>query len=78
MLLATAYLLRRLIAERIFTSRGLIIVLGFWVGFALTLRWLNPEPNDDLDDQVVFFLFALLPLAAAALAPWSFSRLRHR
>jgi len=77
-LLGTVYLLRRLIAERIFTSRGFIVVLGTWVGFALLSRWVNPEPNDSFHDRPVFFLFALLPLAAAALAPWSFSRLRHR
>ncbi len=76
--LGTAYLLRRSIAERIFTSRVLLLVLGIWVGFALMRRWLSPEPNDDLDDQVAFFLFALLPLTAALLMPWSFSRLRHR
>ena len=78
MLLATAYLLRRLIAERIFTSRGLVLVAGIWVGFALMALWVHLEPNDDFVDRVAWFVIAVLPLTAAALAPWSFSRLRHQ
>ena len=76
--LGTAYVLRRSIADRIFTARGVILVLGIWVGFALMSLWFNPDPIDGFDAWLAFFLFALLPLAAALLAPWSFSRLRHR
>ena len=62
-----AVLLRRLAAERIFTSRGLIAVLGLWTGIALVIP-----------DREAWLTISCLPLAAAALAPWSFSRLRHR
>ena len=76
--LGTAYLLRRPIVERIFTGRGLVIVLGIWVGFALMNLWFNPDSNDGFQAWLAFFVIAVLPLTAATLAPWSFSRLRHR
>lgn len=60
-------LLRWLVAERIFTPRGLLVVLGIWVVIALVIP-----------DQEAWLAISCLPLSAAALAPWSFSRLRHR
>jgi hypothetical protein len=80
-LLGICFLLWRGLVERLFSARVLVIVVASGAGFAIaavTSTWLNPDGKTELEEVVAASLFGLLPLAAVALLPWSFSRLRHR
>lgn len=81
-ILGIAFLLRRGLADRIVSTRSIGAVVASGLAFALATRemnseWLNPG-GKGLEEWVAGFLIGLLPLAAVALLPWSFSRLRHR
>jgi hypothetical protein len=64
-------------------NRGVISVLLVWVVFAL-LQWSLVPRVDRMDPGglpvsiALGVVLTLPPMLGAALAPWSFSRLRHR
>lgn len=71
------------IVDRVLTASGLIAVLAAWVSFggAMLLLGRTAEgPVAGVDPAVVgsVIVFMLAPLVGPALAPWAFSRMRHR
>ena len=90
--LATSYLLRTLLVERVLTRRSAAGLLFTWLAFAvawvtvlradgvqLVLRVLAPvQPADLLATGVMWMLWPmLLLLTVSVLTPWSLSRIRH-
>lgn len=77
--LLAVYAYRRALREREFGRRGLIAVLTLWSGLSAGVVFFWGGAVGDLSVASVppIALVVLLPLLAAVLAPWSFSRIRH-
>jgi hypothetical protein len=75
--LGAAFLIHRLVVERVLTARALLAVLVIGLGLLLMSLWTNPNP-DDIEDHMAAFIVGALPLIVIILSPWTFSRLRHR
>ena len=81
--LGAAYILGRAFVDRIFTARQTGTAVLIWFGFATAYLALLAE-SGVLDSNMPKAFVALVlsfgfgPLAAAALAPWSFGLIRHR
>jgi hypothetical protein len=80
--LASVYLFRSVVAERLLTPRWASVVL--LVSAAFGVAWVTvlgaagvPLARMPATDAVWLLTPALLPLMASLLAPWSLSRLRH-
>jgi hypothetical protein len=80
--LATIYLFRTVLAERLLTSRQACGVL--LVSAAFAAAWVTvlnaagvPLTTMPVTDIALMLWPALLPLTASVLAPWSLSRIRH-
>jgi hypothetical protein len=76
------FVFARLIAERILTGRAAALLVGLGLAFAVgtrgrNLQFANPG-GSGIAEQVVALSLGLLPLGAAAFAPWTLSRLRHQ
>jgi hypothetical protein len=78
----TTHSLSRLRVERILSGAAVGIVVALGLAFALATRDMNLRflgvDGSGIDEQVVALFLGLLPLGAAAFAPWSLGRLRHQ
>ena len=82
MMLATASLLWRAIAERLLTLRqacgAVLVSAAFGAAWVTVLRAAGVQlAGMPTANAVSMLLPALLPLMASVLAPWSLSRIRH-
>jgi hypothetical protein len=80
--LATAYLVSRVFAERLLTpgqaSGAVLVSAAFGAIWVIVLRAAGVQLSGMPAMDVAWMLSpALLPLMASVLAPWSFSRIRH-
>ena len=75
--IGTSFILWRGLAERIFSSPGVVFIVVIGLAFAITANMVWAD-SGSVDDRIIGLLIGLMPLSAMALAPWSFSRLRHR
>src|SRR5690606_28119694 len=78
----TAYLIARVLLERIASIAEAAVVVGVWVVIAIVYVALLHDSGVrllELPTPLALLELAplLLPLAAAALAPWSLARVRH-
>lgn len=81
--MGTVYVFRQALADRILTPRATGAALVMWAGFtAICLALLGDSgmrpPGVSQALMALMASSTLVPLAAVALAPWSFNLLRHR
>ena len=81
--MGAVYVFRRALADRIFTNRQTGAAVLMWAGFATVYLALLAESGMLHSDMPTAFIalmvsLSLGPLAAVALAPWSFGLIRHR
>ena len=81
--LATAYVYRQALSDRVLTMRVTGTAVLLWIGFAIGYVWIlqgtgffgaGVRPSF----AALTLSTSLLPLLAVALAPWAFSLIRHR
>jgi hypothetical protein len=80
--LATVYLSRRVVAERLLTLRqagsAIVVTAAFGVAWVTVLRAAGVSIGGMPTTEAVWMVLpVLLPLMASVLAPWSLSRVRH-
>lgn len=82
--LGTIYVFRKALADRILTRWHAGIAVFMWVGLAVASLFLLLDLGAfgfeaiSVSTGALLISLSLLPLAAVALAPWSFALLRHR
>ena len=79
---AALFLFREALADRILAPRHTAAAVLVWVGFAATSLALLRDSGVFGSEMPLAFMalaasLSLLPLAAFALAPWSFGLIRH-
>ncbi len=81
--IGTVYVFWKALSDRVLTARGSGVAVLMWAGFAAVSAVVLRDTGmlrADMPSAFIALLMSatLVPLAAIALAPWSFSLLRHR